>query len=104
MNMQQVKIIVLCDFCHPRRQRQVIRRIFEQRITGNLHLVEADIPLRSDQPNRLRIGDEMDLVSTLRELQTELGSDDATAAVCRITRDADLHEGLSVSCECSTIG
>src|SRR4051812_18725656 len=102
--MQQVEVIVFGYLCHPRGERQVVRRIFEQRISRDFNLMEADVPLRSDEPDRLRVRNEMDLVSALREFQPELSGDDAAAAVSRITRDADLHEVFRSDCECSTIG
>src|SRR5205807_1440567 len=56
--------------------------------------MKTDIRLRGDQPDRLRIGDEMDLVPSLRELDAKLSGHNAAAAVRRITGDTDLHEGL----------
>src|SRR5947209_274937 len=56
--------------------------------------METDVRLRSGQPDRLRVGDEVDLVSALRELEPQLGRDYAAAAIRRITSDSYLHEGL----------
>ena len=74
-----------------RRQRQVVRRIFEQGIPRDLYFVKTDIGLRGDQADGLRIRDEMDLVSTLGKFEAELSGDNAAAAVGRITGDSDLH-------------
>src|SRR6266403_4763697 len=58
--------------------------------------MKTDVRLRRDQPDRLRVRDEVDLVSALGKFQPELGGYNATAAICRVTGDAYLHEGLSV--------
>ena len=101
MNVQQVEVVILRHLGHARRQRQIVGRVLEQRIARNFDLMEANVGLRRDQTYGLRIGDEMDLMPALRELQPELGGHYATAAIRRITGDADLHEGLS---GCTAIG
>jgi len=45
----------------------------------------------SGKPEGLRVGDEMHLMTCSGEFNAKLGSDNATAAVGGITRDADLH-------------
>jgi hypothetical protein len=42
----------------------------------------------------LGIGDEVDLVSTLRKLDAEFGGNDAAAAVRGIAGDADSHSAF----------
>src|SRR6185437_10227678 len=92
MHVQQVKTVSVGDFGHTRRQRQIIRRVFKQRILRNRNLVVADVVLRSAEPNRLRVGNEMNLVSTPGQLNAQLSSHNATAAVCGIASDTDLHK------------
>ena len=91
VHVQQVEIVELRDLGHARRQRQIVRRIVEQRIAGNFHFVIVDVRFLAPQPDGLRVGNEMDLVSALRQLQTEFRGDDSAAAVRRITGDSDLH-------------
>ncbi len=91
MHVQQVELVDLGDLGHARRQRQVVRRILEQRITRDLDLVIVNVGLRFGQADGLRIGDEVDLVAALRQLQSELGGDHTAAAVSGITGYADSH-------------
>ena len=56
----------------------------------SVHFMEED-PLGYPGAGRVGIGDEMDLMAASRERQPELGRHRAGPAVCRITRDADLH-------------
>src|SRR5581483_8623839 len=92
MNVQQVERVELGDFRHARGQRQVIRRIVKQRVVRYLDFVEEDVRHIVIQTERLRIGDEVDFVSALRELNAELGRDNTTAAVSGVTGDPDLHK------------
>ena len=55
-----------------------------------------DVALAAAQTKGLRVGDEVDLVTTRGQLNAQLGGDDATAAVGGITGDANLH-GRSLS-------
>ena len=91
VHVQQVEIVELRDLCHARGQRQVVRGIVEQRITGDFHFVIVNVGFLAPQPDRLRVGNEMDLVAALGQFQAEFGGDDAAAAVRRITGDSDLH-------------
>ena len=71
VHVQQIEIVNLGDLGHARRQRQIVRRIFEQRITRDLNLVIVNVGLRLGQPDGLRIGDEVDFMAALRQLQSQ---------------------------------
>ncbi len=94
MHVQQIEIVVFGDLRHPRRQGQAVRRILEQRVTGNLHLVILDARRARVQANRIRVGDEVHFVAAVGQLNAQFGGDDAAAAVGRIARDPDLHAFL----------
>jgi len=64
MHMQEVKPVVFSHFQHPRRQRQVVGRKLEQRIVRDRNLVIKNALVPPVQPERLRIGDEVYLVSS----------------------------------------
>ncbi len=53
VHVQQVELVKLGDFGHPRGQRQIVRRIFKQWIAGDLDLVVVNIGFGSSQSNRL---------------------------------------------------
>ena len=91
MHVQQVEIVKFGDFRHARGQRQIVRRIFEQRIAGDFHFVIVNVGMGAAQPNGLGIRNEMNFVIAFRQLQPQLGRDDAAAAVSRIAGDADFH-------------
>jgi hypothetical protein len=87
--MQQVECVKLGDLRHARRQREIVRRMFEQRIVKKLHLVEMDIGLAAGEPERCGRGDEVDLVTTRGKLDAKLGGYDARATVRGVAGDTD---------------
>jgi hypothetical protein len=91
VHMQKVEIVELRNFSHAGRERKVIRRVVEQRVAGDFHLVIVDVRLLASEANGLCIGDEMDFVPALRQLQAKFRGDNSTTAVRRITGDSDLH-------------
>ncbi len=93
VDVQQIEVVVLGHFRHARRQRQAIRRILEQRIVGNFHFVIVDAGSAGVQPDGIGVGDEMDVVAAVGQLQAKLGGDDAAAAVGGIAGDSDPHVG-----------
>ncbi len=56
-----------------------------------------DALLASGEAERLRVGDEVDLVSDGGQFDAELGGNDSTAAVSWIAGDSNLHALLTVS-------
>ena len=51
----------------------------------------VNVWLRASQADRLGVGNEVNLMSALGQFQAEFRSDHATAAVCGITSDPNLH-------------
>ena len=76
---------------HAHREREVVRRILEQRIAADVHFVEVDARQERRKPERLLVRDEVDLVTAPRERDAELRRDGARPTVGRIAGDADLH-------------
>jgi len=89
--VQQVEFVELRYFGHARRQRQIVRRIFKQRIARDLDLMIVNVGFRPGQANGLRIGDEMNLMAPAREFEPQFSGHNAAAAVGWITGDPDLH-------------
>ncbi len=98
VHVQQIEFVDLRDFGHARRQRQIVGRILEQRIARDFHFVIVDVGLRFGQANGLRVGDEVHLVTALRQFQAEFGGDHAAAAVGGITGDSDLQRLVGHRC------
>jgi len=91
VHMEQVEIIELSDFRHPRGERQVVGRIVEQGITGDFHFVIVDIRFCTPKPDGLRVGDKVNFVATLRQFEAKLRGDYTAPAVRGITGDSNLH-------------
>ncbi len=91
VDVEQVQVVIGCDFGHARGQGQVVRRVFKQGIVRDRDFVEGDVLLAAAQAEGLRVGDEVDLVTGGRQLDAEFGSDDAAAAVRGIAGNSDLH-------------
>src|SRR5581483_1032920 len=90
MHVQQVEPVNLRHLGHARGQRQIVGRVVEQRIVRDLDLVKEDVRLRL-QPEWLRVGDEVHLMTALRKFDPQLGGHHPAAAVSGIARDPDLH-------------
>ena len=93
MDVQQVERVELSDLGHARGQGQVVGWMLEERVMVDVHLVEVDIGLAPVQAKRRRRGDEVDLVPARGELDAELGSHDAAAAIGGVAGDSDLASG-----------
>src|SRR5580700_9353887 len=91
VHVLKVESIELRDFRHARGQRQIVRRIFEQGISRNIHLVIVNIGMKFSQADRLGIRNEMDLVSTLGQFNPELSGNDSATSVGWIAGDSNLH-------------
>src|SRR5215510_3494576 len=104
VHVEQIEIIDLRNFRHPRRQRKIVWRVLEQRILGDRNFVIPDIVVERSQAEGLRVRDEVNLMPTMGELNSQFGGDHSAAAVRGITRDSDLHAvsagypGLDVWC------
>lgn len=91
MHVQQVELRLLGYFTHLGRERQRVGRMIEQRISGDLYLMEKNPLARSGQANGHRVTDEMNLVAARGELDAQLGGDHTGAAVRRVASDSDFH-------------
>src|ERR1700679_2974662 len=91
MDVQQVKFVIRCNLRHTSGECQVVGWIFEQRIIRDRHLMKCDVLFTAAKTERLRIRDEMDLVSGGGQFDAEFGSDDAAASVGGIAGDSNLH-------------
>ena len=90
MDMQQIELVLFGHLRHARRERQAVGRVLKERVVGDFDLVVEDVgPLA--EANGIRVGDEMDLVAAVGQLQAKLGGDDAAAAISRVTGDTDAH-------------
>jgi hypothetical protein len=65
--------------------------VIEERIRSDLYFVKLNISLPALQTNRLRVADEMNIVSAGGEFHSELGGDDSRAAVRWVACDPDAH-------------
>src|SRR5665213_861029 len=93
VHMQQVELIELGHLCHARCQREIVRRVLEERILIHLDLVKANICLTAAQPEGRGRGDEVYFVSARGQFNTQLRRDDSAATVGRVAGDADLAPG-----------
>jgi len=91
VNVEQIELIEFRYLGHTRGESQVIRRKLEERIVGNGDLMIKNTAIAAGQPERLRIGDEMDFVPQGGQLNAELSGHHARTAVGGITGDADAH-------------
>ena len=93
VNVQQIELVGLGDVGHARGESEAVGRVLEQRIVGDFHLVVMDARNVRIEADRVRVGDEVDVVAARGEFEAELGSDDPAAAVGGIAGDADSHVG-----------
>ena len=98
VNVQQIEVVIFRDLRHARRQGQRVRRKFKQRIVRDRDLVKMNSLFATAESKRLRVRDEMNVVAAIGQLDSQLRGDYATAAIRRITGDADFHmRSLSAS-------
>ena len=76
------------------REPQRVRRVAEERIGRDLHLVEPDARVEPPQAEGHGVADDVDLVSGVRHPDRQIGSDRTTPAVGRIADDGEAHSGL----------
>ena len=81
------------DFQHFGGERERVGRVVEERVGGDLDLVEMDVRVVGVHADRRGVGDEVDVVAAGGEFLAEFGGDDAGAAVGGIAGDADAHGG-----------
>src|SRR5581483_12506737 len=88
VDVQQVEMIDLGDLGHARGQREAVRRVLKQRVAGYFDLVVVNARAGAEA-NRVGVGNEMDVVAAVRQLNAKLSGDDAAAAVGGVAGDAD---------------
>src|SRR5437879_5014221 len=101
VHVEQVQRVDFRDFCHARGQSEIVWRILKKRILRDDHFMKVNSRMVFNEADRLGIGDEVDVVSALGELNTQLRRDDSAATVCGITGDTYLHKCsyvLSIRC------
>ena len=91
MHVQQIEIVQLRNFGHPRGQRQIVRRIVEQRVSRDFYFVVVNVRGRAIQPNRLGVGNEVNVVPALRQFEAQFGGNYTATAVGGVTGDADFQ-------------
>ncbi len=91
VHVQQIQARRLGHLRHAGRQRQAIRRIEEQRIGRDLHLVVVNPGVIGIQADGVGVTDEVNFMPPRRQLHAQLGSNNAAAAVGGVTGDADVH-------------
>jgi hypothetical protein len=90
--MQQVEPVLHHRFVHADGKGEVVRRILEKRVPPYIHFVEEHVRQKLRKTERLPISDEMDLVTSRGERDSELGRDSAGSSIRRVTCNADLQE------------
>ena len=89
MDVQEVERVELGDFGHAGGEGEIVGRMLEERVVEDLDLVEVDVVLAAGEAERLRRGDEVDVMAAGRELDAELGGDNAGSAISRVAGYAD---------------
>ena len=89
VHVQDLEAVVLHDFDHLGRKREVVGRLLEDRIGRDRDLVEEDVRLEPPQPEREPAGDEVHLEPAAREREAQLGRDHAAPAEVGVAGDPD---------------
>src|SRR5215468_6042439 len=98
MNMQKVEFVKFRNFSHAGSERQIVRRVVEQRIPGDLDLVIVNMRLGLREPDGLSVGNEMDVVSALCQFEAQFRGHHPAASIGGIAGDPDLHRALRDTC------
>src|SRR5512146_1635232 len=91
VHVQEVELVEFSHFSHTRSQRKIVRWELKKWIVRNRNLVIEDALFAADQPEWLRIGNEMHLVSKCSKLNAQFGCHDARSAISGVTRDSNPH-------------
>ena len=102
MAVQDVELVITHDFMHAHGEGQIVRRILEERIAPDIHLVKPDPWQETRQAERLLIGNEVHFVAARGERNTEFGRDGTRSTIGRIAGDPDLHVFLDCIAWCAT--
>jgi hypothetical protein len=91
VRVHELELVIPHHFVNLHREREIVRRVFEQRIADDIHFVVKNPRSEAAQAEWLLVRDEVDLVAARSERDTELRRDGTGAAVRGIAGDADLH-------------
>src|SRR5689334_12080833 len=92
VNVEEIERVALRDLRHSRRQCERVWRVMEQGICGDFYFVIVNARGIRIEANGIGIANEVHLVTTMGELETQLSRHNAAAAVCGIARDPDPHD------------
>jgi hypothetical protein len=91
MNVKQIEFVQFRNLSHTSRERKIVRRILKEWVVRNHNFVKVNVRMRLRQADRLRVGDEMHLVTALGEFDAKFRGHYSAATVGWITGDADSH-------------
>jgi hypothetical protein len=97
MDMEQVQSFKTSDIHHFAGKYHLIRRIIEQGIVGNIHLMMKDVFAERTEPDGPVVGDEVNDMSLLSQGFAQLGGHHTATSEGGIANDADFH-GPKVVC------
>src|SRR5262249_23806994 len=95
MNMQDVQVVNLRYLRHARGQREIVRRILEQRILRYSNFVEKNLGVAGVQSDGLLVSDEMDFMPAGSQLNAQLRSHHSAATVGWVACNPDFHAVLA---------
>jgi hypothetical protein len=96
MNVEEIEVAELRDLSHPRGQCEIIRGELEQRVARDRNLVIEDAVIASAEPEGLRVGDEVNLVTGCCEFDPKFSRNYSRPAIRGITRDPDAHHAFQL--------
>lgn len=91
VHVEEIERFGLENFEHLGGKSERVRRVVEKRVAGDFDFVEMDVRIIGVHADRRGVADEVDVVAARGKLLAKLGGDDAGAAVCWVTSDADFH-------------
>ena len=95
MDVEEVKAFPFGDLRHAGGEGKIVGRVLEERVVEELNLVEVDVGFAAGETEGRGRGDEVNVVATGGELDAELSSDDAGAAVGGVAGDADAEGAIA---------
>ena len=91
VDVEELEAVLARRLRHLHREREVVRRVLEEGVARDVHLVEADVLLEVAEAEGQAVRDDVDVVAAARQLLAELGRHRPGAAHRRVADDADLH-------------
>jgi hypothetical protein len=89
--VKQVESMAFGDLGHPGSESQRIRRVQEEGISGDFHLVIEDARRIGVEADGIGIANKVDFVSAMGKLQAKFSSYNTASAVGRVASDTDSH-------------